>query len=96
MRIALKERPRQGAGGVHVAIGERRDKGALNQFGIARVGAQGLAEEGRGRESVMFGFGDPRGKIIAGRAVADLERLGNRGGLRSPAPERGSQREGKG
>ena len=61
----------------HVAIGQRRDKGALDQIDILRIGAKALAEKRRGRERVMLVFGDPGGEIIASGAFADLERRGN-------------------
>ena len=37
-----------------------------------------FAQKRRGRERVVLGFGDARGKIVAGRAFADLEGRGDR------------------
>ena len=50
------------------------DEGALDQFFVARIEAQGLAEESRGCNRIALGTGDDRGEIIARGAVADLER----------------------
>ncbi len=57
----------------HVAIGERGDEGALQQDGVARIGAERLAEIGGGGAGVLPGAGDERGEVIARLRAADLD-----------------------
>ena len=58
----------------HIAVGERRDEGAVGKIRVFGIVAQRLAEEGRGGERVALRAGDDRGEIIARQAGADLER----------------------
>ncbi len=78
LRVARDEFLRQGETVGHVAVEQRGDEGALDQFEILRVGAQGFAGEGRGRQRIVLRLRHPGGEIIAGRAVADLEGVGQR------------------
>ena len=57
----------------HFAIGERGDEGALQQDGVARIGAERLAEIGGGRAGVLPGAGDEGGEVIARLRAADLD-----------------------
>jgi hypothetical protein len=77
VRVARQHFLRQNEAFDHVAIGQRRDKGALDQIDILRIGAKALAEKRRGGERIMLELGDPGGQIIAGGAFADLEGRGN-------------------
>ena len=52
---------------VDVAIGERGDEGAVEQFVVLRIGAQRRAIERRGRSRVALDAGVARGEIAAGR-----------------------------
>ena len=71
----LREQPvGQSEGIEHVAVGQRRDEGALDELRVARVETQRLAREGGGGRRVVIGTGDDGGEVIAGRAVGDLER----------------------
>ena len=63
---------------IEVAVGQRCNEGPLDQFGVARIGAQRLAEEGRRRGGVPIGAGHERGQIVAAGAAADLERVRDR------------------
>ena len=59
---------------LHIAVRNRRDEGALDQIGIARIEPQRFAKERRRGHRVVLCAGDKRREIIAGRAFANLER----------------------
>ena len=65
-----------------VAVGERGGEGALDQVGVARIAAQGLARIDGGGVGVAIGAGDQRGEVISRLAAADLDRrnVGRGGG----------------
>ena len=50
---------------IHIAIGQCRNKGAFQQFAIAWIEPQRLAEIGCGRRCVALGTGREGGEIIA-------------------------------
>ena len=52
---------------VDVAIGQRGDEGAVEQFVVLRIGAQRRAIERRGGSGVALDAGMARGQIAAGR-----------------------------
>ncbi len=74
LRIALKQPVGQTERVRHVAVRERGDESALDQFRITRIVAQRLTEEGGRRKRVPLGSGDQGGEIIPGWAIADLKR----------------------
>ena len=65
-----RDEPLGGAEGLgHRAVGEEGDEGALQQLLVARIGLDGLAEEGRRGRGVARRAGDIGGEEIAFEAV---------------------------
>ena len=100
-------RPRRAGGRVErivdVAVRQRGHEGPLDQFRVARVGPQSLAEEGRGRRVSRSAPATRADEVIArscrrprrASAWRRLARLGGRGGRR-PSRREGRARRGRG